>query len=141
MTDEGAHYMSLERIYETFELLDDWEERYRVIIDLGNKLPPMADSEKSDENKITGCLSQVWMIAKKTDTDPPTYEIIADSDAHIVKGLIGLLLTVYSGKTKEEIQSINIEEIFTKLGLEKHLSPNRRNGFFSMVEKIKALAN
>lgn len=134
--------MSLDRIYETFELLDDWEERYRVIIDLGKKLPELPAEYKTDQNKVKGCMSQVWMVAKRhDDVDPPTFEIIADSDAHIVKGLIGILLLAYSGKTREEIQSTDIQQIFSRLGLEKHLSPNRRNGFFSMVERIKQLAH
>jgi cysteine desulfuration protein SufE len=133
--------MDLDRLLETFEIIDDWEERYSILIDLGNKLPPFPDELKNEQTKVEGCLSQVWMICEKTDDDPPRYEFIADSDSHIVKGLIAVLQAVYSGKTAEEIGETDIEEIFSRLGLEQHLSPNRRNGFYAMVERIKNLAH
>ncbi|MDP8245580.1 MAG: SufE family protein [Candidatus Hinthialibacter antarcticus] len=133
--------MDLDHLYETFEFLDDWEERYRVIIDLGRKLPEMPEEQKTEETKVRGCMSQVWMITKKIDDAPPRYEFIADSDSHIVKGLIGVLQLAYSGKTLDEIREVKIEDIFARLGLDSHLSPNRRNGFFSMVERINLLAS
>ncbi|MBI1387020.1 MAG: cysteine desulfuration protein SufE [bacterium] len=130
----------LDHLYETFEILDDWEERYRVIIDLGRHLPPMDEALKTEETKVRGCLSQVWMVTRVSDDDPVRYEIIADSDAHIVKGLIAILLMAYSGKTLDEIRSVDIDAVFEKLGLDQHLSPNRRNGFYSMVERIRTLS-
>lgn len=133
--------MTLDRLYETFELIDDWEERYRVIIDLGNKLPDMPDDLKTEETKVRGCLSQVWMITEIKSSEPPTYHFIADSDAAIVKGLIGVLMVIYDHKTADEIAEIDINDIFQKLELEQHISPNRRNGFYSMVERIRALAS
>lgn len=132
--------MDLDHLIETFEFLDDWEERYRIIIDLGRKLPEMPEELKTDVTKVRGCVSQVWMVTKKSEDNPPRYEFIADSDSHIVKGLIGLLQLAYSGKTLDEIREVNIDTIFSRLGLDSHLSPNRRNGFFSMVERINALA-
>lgn len=132
--------MTLDRLYTTFEMLEDWEDRYRVIIDLGKKLPDFPEEGKIEENRIRGCVSQVWMIPRVSDEDPPRIEFIADSDSHIVKGLIAILMMVYSGKSSDEIRAINMEEIFQNLGLEEHLSPNRRNGFYSMVEWIRTLS-
>lgn len=132
--------ISMDRLFGTFDMLEDWEERYRYIIDLGRKLPPFPEDAKSEENKVRGCISQVWMIPKITETTPPRIEFLADSDSHIVKGLIAILMIVYSGKTTEEIRATNIKDIFQKLDLEEHLSPNRRNGFFSIVERIQFLA-
>lgn len=132
--------MDLEHLYETFDFLDDWEERYRIIIDLGRKLPEMPEELKTEETKVRGCVSQVWMVTKKSEEEPARYEFIADSDSHIVKGLIGVLQLAYSGKTLDEIREVKIDDIFSRLGLDSHLSPNRRNGFFSMVERINALA-
>ena len=133
--------MTLDRLYETFELIDDWEERYRVIIDLGGKLPPMPEEQKTEETKVRGCLSQVWMVTEVEESSPPRYHFIADSDAAIVKGLIGVLMVIYDQKTADEIADTDINEIFEKLELEQHISPNRRNGFYSMVERIKSLAS
>ena len=132
--------MDLERLIETFEVIDDWEERYSIIIDLGNQLPPMPDELKTEENKVTGCLSQVWMVCQQSEATPPVFSFLADSDSHIVKGLIAILQIIISGKTAEEIRAVDINAMFTQLGLKQHLSPNRRNGFYSMVEKIKELS-
>ncbi|MBD3268173.1 cysteine desulfuration protein SufE [bacterium] len=132
--------MDLERLIETFDVIEDWEERYSILIDLGNKLPTLPEELKTQENKVEGCLSQVWMICNQTNDTPPRYEFIADSDSHIVKGLIAVLQAVFSGKTAEEIGNTDIHDIFNQLGLEQHLSPNRRNGFYAMVERIQSLA-
>jgi cysteine desulfuration protein SufE len=132
--------MDFERLLETFAVIEDWEERYAIIIDLGNKLPPMPEELKTEESKVTGCISQVWMVSQQSDDASNTFSFIADSDSHIVKGLIAILHIIYSGRPVSEISSIDINQIFTQLGLEQHLSPNRRNGFYSMVEKIKALS-
>lgn len=129
---------SLQDIVENFALFDDWEERYRYLIDLGKQLPPMDDSLKTDENFVRGCTSQVWMVAEDR---AGVYHFTADSDAHIVRGLIAVLLSAYQGKSAEEIAAIDIDAAFQEIGLDQHLSPNRRNGFFAMVEKIKALAS
>jgi cysteine desulfuration protein SufE len=127
----------LETIVETFDLLDDWEERYRYLIDLGRDLPPFPDAERRDERLVPGCMSRVWMLSQVEPGAPPHLTFLADSDAHLVKGLIAVLLAAYSGKTPAEIAALDIEALFTKLGLSEHLSTNRRNGFFSMVERIK----
>lgn len=135
---EDMSQPSLEELTDNFALFDDWEERYKYLIDLGKALPPMADSLKTDETMVNGCTSQVWMICE-TDVEGRHF-FTADSDAHIVRGLIAVLLSAYQGKTSSEIQKIDIEKNFQEIGLDQHLSPNRRNGFFAMVERIKALS-
>ncbi len=133
--------MDIEELVDNLELLEDWEERYRYLIELGRKLPPLPDDQHTEQNKVRGCMSQVWMFPQVDDrTSPPTLHFLADSDAHIVKGLIAVLVVVYSGKTAQEILDIDIHAVFTRLGLEKHITPNRRNGFFSMVGRIQDLA-
>jgi len=132
--------MDLEELVDNFEFLEDWEERYRYIIELGRKLPPMSDTDKTEANKVRGCMSQVWMISELEEGTPPKLHFIADSDAHIVKGLIALILMLHSGKTPQEILAMDIGDIFAKLGLNQHLSANRRNGFQSMLLRIKQYA-
>ena len=126
---------TLEEIQENFALFDDWEERYRYLIDLGRTLPDMPDAKKTDDALVKGCTSRVWLHVNKDALGVFTFE--ADSDAHIVRGLIALLLSAYSGKTASDIAQVDIDNFFSAIGLDQHLSPNRRNGFFSMVEKIK----
>lgn len=127
----------LAELIENFSLFDDWEERYRYLIDLGKTLPPMPDDLKVEKNLVRGCTSQVWMVAE-WDAEDGSYRFLADSDAHIVRGLIGILMKIYQGRSREEIRSVDIRDLFQKLGLDQNLSPNRRNGFFSIVERIRA---
>lgn len=127
----------INELIENFALFDDWEERYRYLIDLGRNLPKMDEALKTEENLVRGCTSRVWMQA---DVSDGKLHFIADSDAHIVRGLIGVLMAVYQDKKLEEIKEIDIEDAFKQIGLDQNLSPNRRNGFFSMVERIKLLA-
>ena len=129
---------TLDDLIENFALLGDWEERYRYLIELGQGLPPMDDSLKTDDTMVRGCTSRVWMVAKKDAGG--RYHIIADSDAHIVRGLIAILLFAYQDKTADEIAEIDIKNAFERMGLSDNLSPNRRNGFFAMVERIAALS-
>lgn len=128
----------LEQLIDDFSLLTDWEDRYRHLIELGRSLPQLTGAEHSEANKVKGCMSQVWLVADKGADG--RYTIRADSDAHIVKGLIAILLLAYSGRTAAEIGAVDIDGTFRQLGLDQHLSPNRRNGFFSMVARVKALA-
>lgn len=130
---------SIQELAENFGFFDDWEERYRYLIDLGRGLPQMDEQDKVDENIVRGCTSRVWMVADIDDQGIFTF--VADSDAHIVRGLIALLHTAYNGKLVSEIGQVDIDGIFSQIGLDQHLSPNRRNGFFSMVEKIKSIAH
>ena len=128
--------MSIEELIENFSFLEEWEDKYRYLIELGEGLSPLSDSFKTDTYKVEGCMSQVWLVPELKDN---RYYFKADSDALIVKGLIAVILAAYDGKTKEEIAKVDIDGIFQKLGLETHLSPTRRNGFFSMVSKIRGL--
>ncbi len=132
--------MELEDLLDTFSLISDWEDRYRVLIDLGRKLPGVSEAEKVDSNRVEGCTSQVWLIPEVSSDDPPRLSFRADSDSFIVKGLLAVILLAYSGKTAKEIVATDIGEIFTRLGLEQNLSPNRRSGFYATVERIKDLA-
>lgn len=129
--------MDIDELADTFELLGDWEERYRYLIELGRKLPPLSAAEHIEANKVRGCMSQVWLTAR---LDNGTLRLQGDSDAHIVKGLIALLFALTDGRTPREVMDTDIGAAFTRLGLEQHITMNRRNGFYSMVERIKALA-
>lgn len=131
---ECVMMLTTEELIENFALFDDWEERYRYLIDLGRDIPKMDETDRGAEFLVKGCTSQVWLHADKKGDH---YIFRADSDAHIVRGLIALLLVAYNNKTAAEIADVNIENFFAQLGLQEHLSPNRRNGFFAMVEKIK----
>ena len=132
--------ITIDRIMQNFDVLTDWEDRYRYIIELGRKLPPFDEEYKIDDNLVRGCVSQVWLVTDVRDSDPPVIEFRADSDAQIVKGLVAILLSLYSGKTAREILTADIRSIFQKLDLAKHLSLNRANGFASMVKRIHELA-
>lgn len=132
--------MELEELAETFEFLGDWEERYRYLIELGRKLPPMPEADHTEANKVRGCMSQVWLTHRVNPGPPLTLEFQGDSDAHIVKGLIAVLLGLTSGKTPRQILDTDIASAFGRLGLESNISMNRRNGFYAMVERIKAMA-
>ena len=121
-------------IAETFALLEEWDDRYAYLIDLGKALPPYPEAAKTDAHRVEGCTSQVWMIT--TRDKGGRLSIIADSDALIVRGLIAVLIAIYKGTTVEEAGRIDIHDRFATLGLSTHLSPNRRNGFFAMVERV-----
>lgn len=126
---------------DNFELFDDWEDRYRYIIDLGKKLPVLPDDFKTDPYKVRGCMSQVWLVPSHMQDDESRFAFAADSDAHIVKGLIHVLAALYTGKTRAEVAAIDAEDAFRTLGLDQHLSPSRRNGVVSMVERIRHAAS
>lgn len=128
--------MTIDELVDNFSVLEDWEDRYKYLISLGNTLDPMEDSLKTESSRVRGCMSQVWMILGWDAKNGLT--MLADSDAQIVRGLIAVLVAVFRGKTAPEICAIDIEETFRKLGLDQHLTPNRRNGFFAMVENIRA---
>lgn len=129
--------MSIDEIADNFAFLDDWEDRYRYVIELGRELPPFPENARTDAYKVQGCVSQVWLVSEIGRSNPPIVSFIGDSDAHIVRGLIAILRRLYSGKTAEEILTIDAREVFHGLGLDEHLSPQRSNGLFSMVERIR----
>lgn len=130
--------MPIEELIENFEILDDWEDKYRYLIDLGEKLPPLEENCKTDAWKVVGCQSQVWLVPDFSDDG--TISFRGDSDAMIVRGLIFVVLSIFNHKLKKEIKEIEVNNIFVKMGLEEHLSPSRRNGLSAMVEKIKFYA-
>ena len=132
--------MNVDELVENFTQLGPWEERYRYLIELGRKLPPLADAERTEATKVRGCMSQVWLASRVQPGPPARLELHGDSDAHIVKGLIALLFKLYSGRTPAEILALDAKSVFERLGLENHITMNRRNGFYSMVERIRALA-
>ena len=125
--------MTIDELIENFAFLDTWEDKYRYIIDLGEKLSPLPQEFHSEEWKVRGCQSQVWLVPEKQG-DKLFFK--GDSDAIIVKGIIAIVLMIFSGHTAQEIKAINIEEIFNRLGLQEHLSPSRRNGLAAMTDKI-----
>ncbi len=134
--------MTLDELVDNFSLFDDWEDRYRYIIDLGHKLDPLPEEAHCRENKVEGCISQVWLTHAVAigDDGLPRLVFRADSDAHIVRGLLAILLILFSGKTPQEILAIDADAELAKLDLAQHISPNRRNGVFSVVNVIRALA-
>jgi cysteine desulfuration protein SufE len=132
--------MTLDAIRSDFALLDDWEDRYRYVIELGRALPPLRDGLRTEANRVRGCASQVWLATSVDRPSPATAPVLAfqgDSDAHIVRGLIAILLAIYADKTAEEILRTDARAAFAELGLQEHLTPQRSNGFFSMVERIR----
>ena len=128
-----------DEILADFEFLDDWEDRYRYVIELGRKLEPLPEDKRSAVNKVQGCVSQVW-LATKVDSNGgiPRLSFIGDSDAHIVRGLIAILFALYSGRTAEEIIGIDAPHTLGLLHLKEHLTPQRSNGLMAMVKRIRS---
>ncbi len=129
--------MSIDEILDDFAYLDDWEDRYRYVIELGKAMPPLPEKEHVEANKVRGCASQVWLICTADRSNPPVLTFCGDSDALIVRGLIAILVTLYSGRAANEIASIDPEAIFTKIGLRDHLTAQRSNGLSSMLARIR----
>ena len=132
--------MAIDEIIENFALLDEWDDRYRYVIELGRSLAPLNERDRRDANKVQGCASQVWLA---TTVEPngqggPVVSFVGDSDAHIVRGLIAILFAIYSGRHAREILATDAVALFERLGLREHLTPQRSNGFRSMVERIKS---
>lgn len=128
---------TLEDLVENFSLFDEWEERYRYLIDLGRKIPKLDEALKLDEYLVKGCTSRVWLIAEVKD-NVLTFQ--TDSDAHIVRGLTAILDAAYQGKTLNEIAGVDVQGAFEDIGMDQHLSANRRSGFYAMVKKIRSYA-
>ena len=133
---------SIDEIVENFELLDQWDDRYRYVIELGRTLPPLAEAAHSEANKVRGCASQVWLVThvKPDGAAGPSLSFEGDSDAHIVRGLVAILLALYSGKSAREILDTDAPALFDRLGLRENLTPQRSNGLRAMVDRIRAEA-
>ncbi len=127
---------NIQAMLDDFAFLGDWEERYMHVIDMGRQLPELPPSARTDANKVKGCVSQVWLT---TTYDAPQNRLtfIGDSDAHIVKGLIAIVLEIYSGRAPHEVLRLDADPIMAELGLSEHLSPQRSNGLRAMIERIK----
>ena len=130
----------IDEIIDNFSLLDDWDDRYRYLIELGRELPPLAAEAHNEANKVRGCASQVWLDTRvrPNGAGGPVLTFVGDSDAHIVRGLIAVLFAMYSGRSAKHILATDAVALFEKMGLREHLTPQRSNGFRSMVERIHA---
>jgi cysteine desulfuration protein SufE len=135
-----ADAMNIDGIIDNFALLDEWDDRYRYVIELGRGLAPLDERDRKEANKVQGCASQVWLATTmRTDgADGPVLSFAGDSDAHIVRGLIAILFAIYSDKPAQEILATDAIDVFNRIGLREHLTPQRSNGFRSMVERIKS---
>jgi cysteine desulfuration protein SufE len=130
----------IDQIVEDFAFLDEWEDRYRYVIELGKALPDLADEKKRIENKVQGCASQVWLVSHRGEGADPIMTFEGDSDAHIVRGLVAIVLAIYSGRKASEIASTDAIDTFNTIGLVEHLSSQRANGLRSMIRRIRAEA-
>ncbi|MFC3075824.1 SufE family protein [Shinella pollutisoli] len=127
----------LARIIDDFAFLDDWEDRYRYVIELGKDLPELPEEKRTAENKVQGCASQVWLVSHAGAGADPVLTFEGDSDAHIVRGLVAIVLAIYSGKPASEIAALDALDTFNAIGLVEHLSSQRANGLRSMVRRIR----
>ncbi len=132
--------MTIDEIRDNFALLEDWDDRYRYVIELGRTLDPIPEAEHSPANKVQGCASQVWLSKRveRGSAGEPSLKYLGDSDAHIVRGLIAILLTLYSGRTPQEILAADAPAVFDEFGFRDHLTPQRSNGLRAMVERIRS---
>lgn len=131
---------SIDDIVADFDLLDDWEDRYRYVIELGRALPDMAEADKTDQNKVNGCVSQVWLVAEGPTGADRTITFRGESDAHIVRGLVAIMISALSGKTADDILAYDTEALLKRIGLDSHLTPQRSNGLRAMVDKMRSAA-
>lgn len=134
----GQPLLSIDDIVENFSLLEEWDDRYRYVIELGRKLPAFPEAERTEANKVQGCVSQVWLATDIQRRDgQPVLTFLGDSDAHIVRGLVAILIALLSGRPAAEIAAENPVALFERLGLSEHLTPQRSNGFRSMVARMR----
>lgn len=130
----------IDDIVDDFDLLEDWEDRYRYVIELGRELPEMPDVDKTDQNKVNGCVSQVWLVAEMPADTSENIVFRGDSDAHIVRGLVAIMISALSGKPADAIIAYDTEALFKRIGLDSHLTPQRSNGLRAMVDRMKLAA-
>lgn len=150
-----ANLPDIDDVSEAFELLEEWEDRFQYVIDLGKKLPPLPPEEMTEANRVHGCQASVWLVMDLPSPPPPRppegasnghrngqarVHLRAISDAHIVNGLIAIVLALFNGKTPQEVLQTDAEGFFRRVGLEEHLSPTRRNGLHAMLRRIRELA-
>lgn len=131
---------TIETIIENFELLDDWEDKYRYLIEIGQKMPEMPADLRVNDNKVNGCASQVWVHHEPGVGDDPVLQFSGDSDSHIVRGLVALMIAAMSDKRASAVTAFDVEAMLTKIGLDSHLTPQRSNGLRAMVNEMKGAA-
>ena len=132
--------MDVQQIIDTFELLPDWDDRYEFITELGHKLAPFPEADKTDQNLVRGCTTRTWLTGHLSAGEPPVVEYRAEAEGTLVRGLVVLLLVPFQGKTPQEVLATDPSDFIGKLGLEEHLSPNRRVGMFAFIDRLKAIA-
>jgi len=132
--------ITADELINEFELFFDWEERYQYLIEMGNSLPSLADSFKTEQARVQGCLSTVWLVSAPSPSDSSRLVFNADSDSQLVKGLVYILVRLYNNKTAAEIVELNINDIFDRLQLRQHISRSRSNGLNSMISRIRTFA-
>lgn len=130
----------LDDIVDSFELLGDWDSRYQYLVELGEQLPPIPETQRIEANKVKGCMSQVWIYAYRDPDAPPLIQFGGDCDTGIIKGVLAVILQWSSGRTVEQIQQLDVDELFERLKLDEHLSPNRHVGVYAMVDLVKQKA-
>lgn len=130
----------LDDIVDIFELLGDWEQRYQYLTELGEKLPAMPEALRTEENKVRGCMSQVWVCACRDEHNPEIIHFYGDCNTSIIKGVLAVLIQLASGKTVAEVEQLDVDVLFSRLGLDEHLSPNRHVGVYAIVELMKQQA-
>jgi cysteine desulfuration protein SufE len=142
MTTGLTTHVTIDEIIDNFSLLDQWDDRYRYVIELGRSLAPLPEAARNEAHKVQGCASQVWLVTdvRANGAGGPVLSFVGDSDAHIVRGLIAILFALYSGRHARDILSVDALELFDRMGLREHLTPQRSNGLRSMVERIRAEA-
>ena len=140
MNEQDTGMSHLDEIVDNFELLDDWDQRYQYLIELGERLPPMPEELKTEDNKVKGCMSQVWISAYRDPNDPAHTHFHGDCDTSVIKGVLALLIQLIGGGTRKEIDALDVDELFSRLSLDEHLSPNRHLGVYAIVELMKAQA-
>lgn len=129
-----------DEIVDTFQFISDWETRYQFLMELGEELPPLDGIYQVDENRVHACMSKVWIVAEPDEADPRILHFIGDCDTATIKGLVAVLIALYSGNTPKAILDVDADQVFEKLGLYDHLSPNRHVGVYAIVEKIKEIS-
>ncbi|MCB1786140.1 MAG: SufE family protein [Gammaproteobacteria bacterium] len=129
-----------EEVIENFEFLDDWDARYTYLVELGEALPPLDERYRTEQNRVQGCMSKVWVCALRDPDDPDRLRYVGDCDTAVIKGVLALLIELVSGHTPQEIEAMDLDQLFDRLKLADHLSPNRHFGIYSIVELMKAQA-
>jgi cysteine desulfuration protein SufE len=132
--------MTVDELVENFELLGDWDQRYQYISELGARLPPLPDAERSDQTRVHGCMSRVWISGAPRAGSPQLLDFHGDSDTPIVKGLVAMLLLIYSGLRPQQVLDLDVDALIERLNLAENLSSNRHLGMYAMVERIRDIA-